>query len=135
MNVRRPLHTLTVALLFLVTAWSPRVVEAAQVVGATGAAPTSVPVGSATPVTVTAVITDGTLIASSVNLQRLDEAGRVIATLGTLGDTGTGGDATAGDKVFTLRVTLFETSPTAVRLRVSAAFQGKLTRVYSPVVR
>ena len=70
-----------------------RPVEAAQVVGATVATPTTVPVGVGTAVTVTALITDASLVVPSVNLQRLDVAGRVVATLGTLVDNGTGGDA------------------------------------------
>jgi hypothetical protein len=106
---------------------------AAQTVGAPVLAPGAVPVGIGATVTVTSAIPDPSVIAPSVVVQRLDAAGRVIATLGTMLDDGTGGDGTAGDRVFTLRTTVFETVAGPVRLRVSAAFQGRLTRVLSTV--
>ena len=49
-------------------------------------------------------------------------------------DDGTNGDVAAGDKTFTARPTLYELAPGTVRLRVSAAFQGRLTRVLSAPV-
>src|SRR5689334_22589750 len=103
----------------------------AQTVAPVGVTPTSATVGVGTPVTVTATISDPSVLAPSVVLQRVDEAGRVLATLGPVVDDGTAGDATAGDRVFTARVTLYEQTATVVRLRVSAGFQGKLTRVLS----
>ena len=73
----------------------------AQTVAPVGVSPASVPVGVGTPVTVTATISDPSVLAPSVVLQRVDEAGRVLATLGPVVDDGSNGDATAGDKVFT----------------------------------
>jgi hypothetical protein len=102
-----------------------------QTVGPVAAAPTSVPVGVGTPVTVTAVIADPAVIASSVQLQRHDSAGRVVGVLGALNDAGTAGDAAAGDRTYTLRLTVYELTPGTMTLRVSAAFQGRLTRVLS----
>ena len=103
----------------------------AQTVGPVAATPAVVPVGVGTAVTVTAVITDPGLIPASLVLQRIDSAGRVLATMGSLVDDGTAGDAAAGDKTFTGRPTLYELAPGPVMLRVSAAFQGKITRVLS----
>lgn len=104
---------------------------AAQTVAPVAVNPATAPAGVGTAVTVTAVITDPSVIATGVLLQRLDAAGRVIATLGTLLDNGTGGDATAGDRTFSLRTSIYEVSPGPVTLRVSAAFAGRLTRVLS----
>jgi hypothetical protein len=109
-------------------------VEGAQVVGTTTATPTTAPVGVGTVVTVVSAISDPSLIASSVLLQRIDSAGRVLATLGIPVDDGSGGDAVAGDGLFTVRTTVFETVSGPVILRVSAAFQGKLTRALSAPV-
>ena len=109
------------------TAW-------AQTVGPIAANPVVAPVGVATPLTVTVQITDPGVIASSVLLQRIDASGRVLATLGPLVDDGTSGDAQAGDGTFTGKPTLYEEVPGAVRLRASAAFSGKITRVLSAPV-
>lgn len=99
------------------------------------ASPSSgVPVGVATPVLVTVVINGDGVIPESVVLQRIDAAGRVVATLGQSVDNGTNGDVTAGDRTFTARPTVYELAPGTVRLRVSAAFLGKIARVLSPPV-
>src|SRR5687767_13105540 len=103
----------------------------AQTVSPVGVSPATVTVGVGTPVTVTATISDPSVLAPSVVLQRVDGAGRVLATLGPVVDDGSQGDATAGDRVFTARVAIYEQTATVVRLRVSAAFQGKLKRVLS----
>src|SRR5687767_2802870 len=107
---------------------------AAQTVGPVAATPSSVPVGVGTPVLLTAAISDPAVIAASVQLQRYDSQGRVVAVLGVLTDDGRNGDAAAGDRVFTLRVTLYELVPGSITLRVSAAFQGRLVRVLSAPV-
>ena len=116
--------------------------EAAQAIGATSASPATVPVGIGTAVRVTAEIDDSSLIASSVRLQRYDTSiggnplpRTLVTVLGTLVDDGTSGDLVAGDKTFSLVVTVFEVNPTPVNLRVSAEFQGKLTPVLSPPLR
>jgi len=106
----------------------------AQTVAPVTAFPTTVPVAVGTPVRVTAGITDPSVLGGGVLLQRIDAAGRVVATLGTMVDDGTNGDVTAGDQVFTLRPTLYEQAAGAVRLRASAAFQGRITRVLSAPV-
>jgi uncharacterized Zn-binding protein involved in type VI secretion len=106
-------------------AWSAFVVESATV------APSSVSVGVGTPVTLTAVITDPLLIPESVTAQRLDSAGRVLGVYGVLHDDGAFGDLVAGDKTFTLRLTLFEQRPGTVWLRVSAAFRTRILRAFS----
>ena len=109
----------------------PVVALGEQVVGETIATPVTVLVGTVTLVTVTSKIEERSLLPASVNLQRLDSAGRVAETLGTLVDDGTAGDVTAGDKTFTIQTKFHETTPGPVRLRVSAAFAGRLVRSYS----
>ena len=106
-------------------AWSALVIDAAAVT------PTSSAVGAATTVTVTAVISDPSVLPDGVNLQRLDTAGRVVAIIGLLHDDGANGDAVAQDRRFTIRLTLFEQVPGPVRLRVSAAFRGSILRALS----
>ena len=95
--------------------------------------PTSVPIGVPTTVTFTTVITDASLVADSVQLQRLDSSGRVLATLGTFEDNGLNGDVTAGDHIFTLVASFNEGATGSIPLRVSAQFAGSLTRVFSGI--
>jgi hypothetical protein len=118
----------------VVLAAGTRPVEAAAVIDGVAVTPGTAAVGVATPVTVTALITEPSVVANGVLLQRLDAAGRVVAVVGYLRDDGTAGDATAGDRTFTLQFTLFETTPGPVRLRVSAPFAGVLLRVLSSVL-
>ena len=102
---------------------------AAPGVGAVQLAPTSIAAGVQTPVRVTAVISDPTVLPSSVNLQRLNDAGAPVAVLGSLRDDGVHGDAVAGDQIYTLDFVVNETAP--MRLRVSAGFRGMLRRLFS----
>ncbi len=106
----------------------------AGTIGTTTVTPNSTPAGVPVVVKVTSSITDPSLIPESVNLQRLDASGRVISVIGSLRDDGINGDATAGDKVFTLSTTILENTPGTVRLRVSAAFLGSLLRAFSSVL-
>jgi hypothetical protein len=106
-------------------------VYAAGTIGATSLTPNSVPVNTPTGVLVTSVITDPSLIPSSVNLQRLDAVHGTFANIGTLYDDGTHGDAVAGDGTFSLQLSFTEGAPFPVTLRVSAAFKGSLVRVFS----
>jgi hypothetical protein len=104
-------------------------------IGATAAAPNSVPVGVATTVTVTSIITDTSLISGSVQLQSLNASGVVVSVLGTLHDDGVSGDATANDNTYTVQTIVYQTAPGPLTFRVSAGFKGSLLRVNSaPVV-
>src|SRR5271165_6325685 len=105
--------------------------SSAGTIGTTLAVPTSTPAGVAATITVTSVITDPSLIASTVQLQQLNASGQVVAILGTLHDDGLNGDVVAGDGTYTLQITLFETAPGPVKLRVSAGFKGALLRSFS----
>src|SRR5688572_26938074 len=133
---KRMRRTLVVGL--AIAAWHLATIAASaqQTLTSIVATPSSgVPVGVATPVLVTVVINGDGVIPESVVLQRIDAAGRVLATLGPSVDNGTNGDVTAGDRTFTARPTLYELAPGTVRLRVSAAFLGKIARVVSaPVI-
>ena len=96
-------------------------------------APTSVPLGIATAVTITATITGGIPDAGSVMLQRLDSSGRVLAILGTLHDDGLNGDVQANDGIFTLVSTFTEFAVGPISLRVSATFSGAISHIFSPL--
>jgi len=107
---------------------------AQNTIGTVDVNPKSMPVNVATAIVVTAVITSPALLPDGAQLQRIDSAGRVVATYGVMRDNGQNGDAVANDKVFSLRITLAEGAPGPVNLRVAAAFQGLLTRVFSGLV-
>ncbi len=107
---------------------------AARTIGSSVATPTTIPVGVPTPITVTSLITDSSLITGSVNLQLLNSSGVGTTILGILHDDGLNGDAVAGDHIYTLQVTLNEPQAGPISLRVSAAFPRILTRVFSPVM-
>ncbi|WP_374692545.1 PKD domain-containing protein [Accumulibacter sp.] len=124
---RRALLAIVLALGSFILAVFPA--AAAPSVGAVQLAPTSIAAGVQTTVRVTAVIGDPTVLPSSVNLQRLNDAGAPVAILGTLRDDGVNGDAVAGDQIYTLDFVVSETAP--LRLRVSAGFKGMLRRLFS----
>ena len=99
--------------------------------------PVSLFVGDTTLVTVTSQITSGPtgppLLTGGATLLQVDQNNKVIATLGTMNDAGTNGDASPGDQTFTVQ---FNTSPTTagqMLLRVAAQFQGMPTATLSAV--
>lgn len=96
--------------------------------------PAAINVGQTVPVKVTALITDSSVIPGSVYVQRLDEAGRVTATLGLLRDDGLNGDRAAGDRFFSGAVTLTNSTVGSIRLRVSAALRSVLQRSLSQII-
>jgi len=102
----------------------------AGTIGVTGATPSSVPAGVATQVTFTAIITDTSLIAGSVNLLSVDSQGRS-TVIGTMTDDGLNGDAIANDKQFSYRFSIFQQNAGTLTYRVSAGFRGSLTRTLS----
>jgi hypothetical protein len=102
--------------------------SAAPTIGATVVAPTVVVINSPTDVLITAAVDDPSLIPTSVNLLRLDSNGAVVAT-SAMHDDGLNGDLLAGDKIFSVRLTVNEPAPTRIRFQVSAAFRGLLFRV------
>lgn len=100
-------------------------------IGTPVATPSSIPANMSTTVTFTAVVSDPSLIASSVNLISVN--GSIATILGQLHDDGQNGDSVAGDHVYTLVQTLNVASGQA-QFEVSAAFRGMLKRVLSPLV-
>ncbi len=94
--------------------------------------PSSVPLGLATTVTATAAVT-GHPDPGSVQLQRLDTSGRVLAVLGTFHDDGLNGDTRASDGVFTLQSSFTEFAASPVSLRASATSAGAVNHVLSPL--
>jgi cell wall-associated NlpC family hydrolase len=99
------------------------------------AAPSIVSAGQSTTVTITVDIPAPNLIAQGVNLLQVNGGGRPPANLGQMRDDGLEGDAVAGDRVFTKRVAVLQTTATELGFAVSAAFRAQLTRVMStPVI-
>jgi hypothetical protein len=101
-------------------------ISAAPTLGAIFVAPTIVSINMPTSVTVSVSIPDTSLISGSVNLVRLNSGAPTI--LGQLHDDGLNGDALAGDRVYTIQVSLNEPAIGRVQLQVSAAFRGTLLR-------
>jgi len=130
--MQHPAHRigpLAVAILLLVTGATR--LSASGGIAATTINPSAILVNAPTEVSITATITDASLIPGSVNLQRFDPIGRVFSVVSTMYDDGTHGDAVANDGIFTIRLSFNESSPFPVVLRVSAAFKGSLTRAFS----
>jgi hypothetical protein len=99
------------------------------IIGPVNTTPTMVTLNMPTPVTITAQITDPTLIPGSVNLLRLGATGTPPTILGVMHDDGQNGDAVAGDGVYTLQALFNEVALGQIQLQVSAAFRGQLRRV------
>ena len=107
-------------------AWAPALYGAS--IGTVTVNPTSIVAGTATNILVTAVVTDPALIAGTVNLQQRDANGKLTTILGSLHDDGQNGDAVAGDKVYSLQVTLNIATPGTIIFQVSAAFHASPIR-------
>jgi hypothetical protein len=105
---------------------------AVPTIGPTAATPAYIVVNTPTPVVITAQITDTTLIAGSVNLLKVDAAGKTLATIGVMRDDGLNGDLKAGDRIFGLATTIDPSDSGFIRFKVSAAFRGILRRLLSP---
>ncbi len=103
----------------------------AATIGPANVNPRSLTAGVPAEVVITCTIADAAFVDGSANLIRVDPTGRTLAVLGVLRDDGLQGDATAGDRIYTLRMTFTEPAPAQVRLRISAAFRGLLQRVQS----
>lgn len=108
---------------YLIIRISGKVTNTASLVGVTAAAPTLIFQNTPTQVTVTSVIVDPRVQPSSVVLQRVAPDGTA-SVVGTLHDDGLDGDASFGDRIFTIVSTLNEAVADQVQLRVSATFDG-----------
>jgi hypothetical protein len=97
--------------------------------------PATLTAGLGAQVTFTCRVTGLNVVSGGALIQRLDAAGNVTGTLGTMRDDGAGGDATANDGVFTAILNVYETVPGALRWRVSAAIQGSARRTLSPIAQ
>lgn len=107
---------------------------AAPTIGPVAITPPEVLVNSLSVVTVTASIQDPGVIPASVNLQRLNDDGKVVGIVGSLNDSGLNGDAVAGDGVFTIEWIVQPMAAGILRFQVSAGFRGLLRRVSSTPV-
>lgn len=89
--------------------------------------------GRANGVLFSARIADPSVITSSIFVQRVDSTGRR-TVVGRLNDRGEDGDAVAGDRVYSLRVNVFETAAGPVQFFVNAAFRGVVGRFISSAI-
>lgn len=103
-------------------------------IGPTSINPSTTAAGVPMEILVTSAITNPDVIPETINLQKLDASGRVIAVLGSLRDDGLEGDAQAGDNVYTIKTTVLENVPGTVRYRVTAGVRGSLLRMFSRVL-
>ena len=108
--------------------------SAAPTINSPAATPASVPVNTATAVLFTASITDPSITTTGINLQRLDANGNTFTNVGTFYDDATHGDKVTGDQIFSLQLTLTESSPFPITFRVSAPVKGSLTRIFSSLI-
>ncbi|WP_201495685.1 choice-of-anchor X domain-containing protein, partial [Rubrivivax sp. A210] len=113
------------ALLFVAT------LAQAGVLGTPSLSPLSIEATVASAVTVSISITDPNYILGSANVQRLRADGSALAVVATLRDDGLGGDAVAGDRIYSARFNVLEAAAGSVAFRVSAGFKGELRRTLS----
>ncbi|MBV9085142.1 MAG: hypothetical protein JOZ62_20900, partial [Acidobacteriaceae bacterium] len=102
-------------------------------VGPINVTPSSITAGVSTSVTVTVQITDPTVLPGGVNLLREDASGNTLGIVGLMHDDGLNGDAAAGDGIYTLVAPFAPSEPGQIFLQVSAAFNGIVERIKSPV--
>lgn len=102
-------------------------------IGPVSATPSLITVNTPTSVLITAQILDTRLIPDSVNLLRVNGAGRSVV-VATMRDDGTNRDQFPNDRTFTASLNVNETRSGQIRLQVSAAFRGMLQRVISPEI-
>ena len=106
---------------------------AAPTIGMPSVIPSFIATNTPTMVTIVVTISDPSVISDSVSLVRLPMGGEQPSVLGKFHDDGKNGDATAGDRVYTIQVTFNEPKRGQIPLQVSAAFRGSLKRVMSSV--
>jgi len=84
-----------------------------------------------TTVTFTIRIDTPTLNPTTVDLQRVDANGRLLAVVGRMNDNGHDGDVRGGDKIFTKKVVVNEATIGRLYFRVAAAFRGNMPNAAS----
>jgi hypothetical protein len=103
-------------------------------IGVTTVTPETLSVGQPTTVTITAAITDRTLIERSVSLLRLGPHGKPVHRW-RMYDDGRDGDAAPDDRTFSRTIVLSEAAPGTVVFQVSAAFRHGPALALSPRLR
>ncbi len=96
--------------------------------------PTQIQSGISTSLLFTISITDPSVLPNGVNLLSVDSTGKALGIIGQLNDDGKSGDAVAGDHIYSIAIATTESAVGQVYFRISAAFQGVLQRVQSPVL-
>jgi hypothetical protein len=109
------------------TSANEQIATTTPTLGTPVAMPNMIVAATSTAVTVTVQITDPTLIPGSVNLLLLGGAGTEPTILGVM--------QSAGNSVYSLQPVFDESTTGELQLQVSAAFQGLLRRVTSPIVQ
>lgn len=109
----------------------PSIAQAAPSITLASAEPAQILAGQTGQVRISALINDPSLIAGSVNLQRVGLPNTTPIIVGKLHDDGLNGDATAADGRYTIEISLNEPAAKQVVYRISAAFKGQLQRLKS----
>ncbi|MDX2181537.1 MAG: S8 family serine peptidase [Bryobacteraceae bacterium] len=93
--------------------------------------------GTPTTVIISALVTSrgAAVIQGSVNAIQVDVNGKTIKILGSLNDLASGGDAIAGDNIYSGHITINQPVESTLYFRVSAALMGTLQRPQSPPVK
>ncbi len=99
---------------------------ATPVIGTPTATPALITANTPTSITITVQITGATPLPGGVNLLQLGATGTQPTILGVMQNTGNG--------MYSLQIVFNETATNQLQLQVSAAFQGLLRRVLSPVL-
>src|SRR5438105_4430912 len=82
--------------------------HAAPTIGTAVALPAYIVINEPTQVLITTTITDTSLLPNGVNLLKTDATGKTLSTIGVMHDDGISGDISAGDKIFSYRLSLNE---------------------------
>lgn len=100
------------------------------VMGQAAAVPATFVANQSMKVSITVPVV-GSVISSGVNLLRLSGPGQPAQILGQLRDDGQGGDAVAGDSIYSIRLALSQPGEKVIQLQISAAVRGALYRLLS----
>lgn len=93
-------------------------------IGQAAVSPTNTVLNTPTSVIFTALIDTATLNPTTVELLQVNADGSLVRSVGRLYDNGQNGDSQPGDKTFTSRVTLNESTIGRIYFRVTGDFRG-----------
>lgn len=117
---------------FLIIRVIGKSVQTLPSIGFTQALPKFITPNTPSELTVTSIITNQDVIATSITLERINDD-ESVTILGTMHDDGLNGDLALGDRIYTLSTMLYETVPQELKFQVSAAFSDAPQRSKSEI--